>query len=48
MGWWDISNDPIGMVCRSGMIGLVVYVLCLGRHPEACEGEVGGALLVFV
>jgi hypothetical protein len=30
VGWRDISNDSVGAESRSGMIGLVVKVVCLG------------------
>ncbi len=42
-----ISNDPVGTESRSGFIGLVVKVVCLGFQPLGCMGGVGGDVRGF-
>ena len=41
LGWWVISNDPVGTESRSGFIGIVVKVVCLGFQPLGCGGGSG-------
>ena len=48
VGWCVISNLPVGMASRSGLIGLVVYVVCRGCHPLGCTGGKGGDVRVFL
>jgi hypothetical protein len=45
--WRVISNDPVGAESRSGFIGLVVKVVCLGFQPLGCVGGVGGYVRDF-
>ena len=45
LGCRVISNDPVGTESRSGFIGLVVKVVCLGFQPLGCEE--GGSFAVF-
>ncbi len=47
-GWCVISNTPVGMASMSGLIGLVVYVVCRGCHPLGCTGGNGGDVRVFL
>ncbi len=48
VGWCVISNVPVGVASRSGLIGLVVYVVCRGCHPSGCFGGKGGDVRVFL
>ncbi len=48
VGWCVISNAPVGMASRSGLIGLVVYVVCRGCHPSGCIEGKGGDVGVFL
>jgi hypothetical protein len=48
VGCWDISYDPVGMELRSGLIGRVVNVVCLGCHPRDCGVGKGGEVLTFL
>ena len=47
VGWAVISNVPVGMTSKSGLIGWVVYVMWRGSHPHWRFGGVGGVVLVF-
>ncbi len=47
VGWYVISKDPVGKVSESGLIGLVVYVICLGCHPHGRDAGSGGAVRVI-
>ncbi len=47
-GWCVILYAPVGIESRSGLIGFVVYVVCLGCHPSGCFGGVGGDVRVFL
>ena len=47
-GWCVISYAPVGMASRSGLIGVVVNVVCRGCHPSGCFGGVGGVVRVFL
>ncbi len=42
-----ISNAPVGVASRSGLIGVVVNVVCLGCHPSGCFRGIGGDVRVF-
>jgi len=48
VGWCVISNVPVGVASRSGLIGLVVNVVCRGCHPSGCFGGRGGVVRVFL
>ncbi len=48
MGWRVISNAPVGVASRSGLIGVVVNVVCLGCQPSDCFGDMGGDVRVFL
>jgi hypothetical protein len=41
VGWRVSSKDLVGVVSRSGFIGFLVKVVCLGCQPLVCGGEVG-------
>jgi len=45
--WAVISNVPMDMASKSGLIEWVVYVVWRGSHPHWRFGGVGGAVLVF-
>ena len=49
LGWRVISNEPVGKESRSGFIGFVVKVACLGIQPLGClgGGGVGGDVRGF-
>ena len=47
LGWRVISNYLVGAESRSGVIGLVVKVMCLGSQPLGCVRGVGGDVRVF-
>ena len=42
-----ISNDPVGAESKSGLICLVVKVVCLGCQHLGCVGGVGGDVRDF-
>ena len=45
LGWRVISNEPVGIESRSGFVGFVVKVVCLGIQPVGClGGGVGGGV----
>jgi hypothetical protein len=48
VGWCLISNVPVGVASRSGLIGLVVYVVCRGCHPSGYFGGKGADVYVFL
>ena len=48
LGWRVILNDPVGAELRSGLIDLVVKVVCLGCQYLGCVGGVGGDVRVFL
>ncbi len=48
VGWCVISNVPVCVASRSGLIGLVVYVVCGGCHPPGCFVDRGGDVRVFL
>ena len=48
LGWRVTSSDPVGAEFRSGFIGLVVKVVCLGFQPLGCVGGVGGDVRDFL
>ncbi len=48
VGWCVIPNFPAGVASRSGLIGLVVFVVCKGCHPLGCTGGEGGDVRVFL
>ena len=45
VGWAVISNVPVGMASRSGLMGCVVKVVWRGSHPHWRCGGVGGTVL---
>ena len=47
VGWRVISKDSAGVESRSGLIDLVVKVVCLGGQPLSCGGGMGGLVRVF-
>jgi len=46
VGWSVISNDPVGAGSRSGLIGLVVKVVCLRCQLLGRGGGMGVLLVV--
>ena len=47
LGWRVISNEPVGRESRSGFIGYVVNVVCLGIQPLGCLGGLDGDVRGF-
>ena len=47
MGSWVISYVAVSTASRSGFIGVVVNVVCLGCQPRGCCVGMGGAVLNF-
>ena len=47
MGWKVITKDSVGIASRSGLVGWVVKVVCMGCHPQERGGGVGDVVLVF-
>ena len=48
LGWRVISYDPFGTESRSGLIGFVMKVMCLGLQPLGCVGGVVGDVRGFL
>jgi hypothetical protein len=48
LGWRVNSNDPIGTESRSGFIGILLKVVCLGFQLLGCVGGVGGDVRGFL
>ena len=47
-GWCVISEVPVGVASRSGLIGFVVNVVWCGCHPSGCFGGMGGVVRVLL
>ncbi len=43
-----ISNAPMGVASKSGLIGFVANVVCLGCQPSDCFGGIGGDVRVLL